>query len=186
MRWFFRRRVPGLERILLVESGSREVSERLAAVVRRAWGAGTVIDLVTCYAGLPAGFPAETRVYRVADYPGRAGVRRLARELRAAGYPILGIICSGEPIMTKWKWTVAGLLPAKVFIVNENADFFWCDYSQWRTMVRFAFYRSGLAGPGAVRSAARLAVFPFTLAYLLAYAGVVHLQRAKNRLVFRH
>ena len=27
--------------------------------------------------------------------------------------------------MTKWKWLIALRIPAKVFIVNENGDYFW-------------------------------------------------------------
>jgi hypothetical protein len=181
---FLRGRVPAIERILVVESGSRSVAQSLLPRLRASFGAGVPVDLVTCYPGLPEGFPAETRVFRVSEYAGRSGRRRLYRELRAIGYSLTGIVCSGEPIMTKWKWALVAKVPAKVFIVNENADFFWLDYGRRGIITKFALVRCGLAGSGAVRTAARMIAFPFTLAFLLIYAGVVHSRRSL-RLAFR-
>lgn len=178
MRFFFRRRIPHFDRCLLVESGSRHIAEGLLPLLRRNHGAHVQADLVTCYGGLPADYPSDTRVFRIPDYPGRTGLKRLFSELLARRYPVLGIICSAEPIMTKWKWAIAARLPAKVFLVNENGDYFWLDYSNWRITAYFALLRAGLAGPGALRSLARLALFPFTLLYLLLYAAAAHLRRA--------
>jgi len=177
MRYFFRQRVPTFDRVLLVESGSRHIPEYLLPILRRAWRPDLIADLVTCYSGLPAGFPPQTRVFFIHDYPGRAGRRRLYDELRSLRYSVMGILCSGEPIMTKWKWALAFRLPVKVFVVNENVDFFWLDYSQWRTIRHFILYRAGLAGAGAVRTLARLLMFPFTVLYLLLFAAAVHLRR---------
>ncbi len=177
MRYFFRRRIPAFDRVLLVESGSRGIAERLLPVLRRNHGERLAVDIVTCYAGLPQGFAPGTGIFQVSDYPGRAGLNRLCNELLARRHPVLGIICSGEPIMTKWKWALAARLPAKVFVVNENGDYFWLDYSNWRIIAYVVLLRAGLAGPGALRSLARLALFPFTLIYLLLYAGTVHLRR---------
>lgn len=183
MRFFFRRRIPAFDRILLVESGARHLSERLLPLLRRNHGEQMVMDLVTCYAGLPAGFPPETVVFRTSDYPGRAGFKRLSAELRARSHSLVGIICSDEPILAKWKWVIAARLPAKLFVINENCDYFWVDYSNWRIIGHFILFRAGLAGPGAVRTLARLALFPFTLLYLLLYAAAVHLRRQCRRLL---
>jgi hypothetical protein len=140
------------------------------------------VDLVTCYPGLPEGFrPEATTVYRVTEYRGRQGRARLYRELERNRYSILGVICSAEPIMTKWKWTLAARLPAKVFVLNENGDYFWIDYGHWAVIRHFVLFRAGLAGAGAVRTLARLALFPFSLLYLLGYAAAVHLTRRKTR-----
>jgi hypothetical protein len=98
---------------------------------------------------------------------------------------VLGILCSGEPIMTKWKWALAARLPAKVFVINENGDYFWLDWGNWRTILRFTINRAGLAGPGAARTLLRAALSPFTLSYLLLYAGAVHLRRAVRLLAAR-
>jgi hypothetical protein len=179
VRYFFTRGQPQAARILLIESGSRYLFEGLISGLRETYGEEVAIDLVTCYPGLPEGFCAEnTTVYRVTDYRGRAARRRLLTELLANRYSILGMICSAEPIMTKWKWALALRLPAKVFVLNENGDYFWLDYGHWSTIRHFVLFRAGLAGAGAVRTLARLVLFPFTLLYLLLYASVLHSRRA--------
>jgi hypothetical protein len=141
----------------------------------RTYGEQTEIDLITCFGGVPEGFRGT--VYRVADYPGPEGRNRLYKQLAAANYPIMGMICSGESIMTKWKWMLAARLPVKIFILNENSDYFWLDWGHWRMIVHFMLFRIGLTGAAAIPTIARLLFFPLTLAYLLLYAGVVHLRR---------
>jgi hypothetical protein len=175
MRYLLRRRIPS-GRVLFVESGSRSITERLLPIFAR--NHGTPVDLVTCFPGVPAALPADANVYRVADYHGPAGRRRLYRELRARGYPLLGILCSGEPIMAKWKWALVIQVPAKVFVVNENADYFWLDYAHRGILLRFTLLRSGLTGTGGLRALARLVAFPFTLAWLFLYAAWIHSRRA--------
>jgi hypothetical protein len=168
--------------ILLVESGSRQLLERVVSNLRQNWGNDIFIDLVTCFSGLPDGFrPETTRVYSVAEYRGRTLRRRLYRQLRQNRYAFTGIICSGEPLMTKWKWAVALRVPAKVFVINENADYFWFDRRNWNKVRILAMQRSGLAGAGAARMLAQILAFPFTLLYLLLYASVVHTRRALRR-----
>ena len=182
MKYFFTRRLPEASRILLVESGSRYLLEGLIPGIRSTYGDDIFVDLVTCYPGLPEGFDTRnTTVYRVTDYRGSAGRGRLYRELAANRYSIMGIICSAEPIMNKWKWMLMARLPVKVFILNENGDYFWVDYAHWSVIRHFALFRAGLAGAGAVRTLARLALFPFTLLFLLSYAAVVHLTRRVNQ-----
>lgn len=156
--------------------------ETLIPILRQTWGDQIFIDLVTCFPALPEGFrPGTTRVYHVADYRGRDLRKQLYRVLEANRYTFVGMICSGEPLMTKWKWALAFRLPAKVFLINENGDYFWLDRYHWRYLWQFALYRSGLAGAGAVRTLARVFCFPFTLLYLLLYATVVHTRRAIRR-----
>ena len=167
--------MPPVHRVLLVESGSRHLIEHVLAPVRRMLGSEVEIALVTCYQGEPARFTGK--VYRINDYGGASGRERLGRELAEAGYTITGIICAAEPIMTKWKWWLCWRLPVKVFIINENADFFWFDRSQWKTVLEFLLYRVGLSGAAAVPALLRLVFFPVTLLYLLLYAATVHLRR---------
>ena len=182
MRYFFTRLEPKASRILLIESGSRYLLEGLISGIRTTYGTEILVDLVTCYPGLPEGFDsASTTVYRVTDYRGRAGRARLYRELARNRYSIAGMICSAEPIMTKWKWSLAARLPAKIFILNENGDYFWIDYGHSALIRHFALFRMGLAGAGAVRTLARLALFPFTLLFLLAYAAFAHLTRSSEK-----
>jgi hypothetical protein len=182
VRYFVTRRLPPAESILLVESGSRSLIEALIRRLRETWAAEARIDLVTCFSKLPQGLDTEhTRVFRVSAYRGRQGRTRLYRELAERNYRILGIICSGEPLMTKWKWALALQLPVKVFIVNENGDYFWLNRGHITAIRDFVLFRSGLAGTGAVRTLARLFSFPFTFMYLLLYATTVHARRALRR-----
>ena len=172
-----------MQSILLVESGARALLEKAITPLRSTWGGEVFIDLVTCYGGLPNGFRTEsTRVYNVTEFRGRQARRLLYGQLLKNRYALVGIVCSGEPLMTKWKWALALRLPAKAFIINENGDYFALDRVHWTNIWRFAYSRSGLGGAGAVRMLARLFSFPFTLLYLLLYATTVHARRALRRI----
>jgi hypothetical protein len=178
VRYFFRRRVPEPSRILLIESGSRRITEIVIPRFQAQFGDGVPIDLVTCFGGAPAGF---AKIYNVNQYRARSRRLALARELRANGYGVAGILCSGEPILNKWKWALAAVLPAKFLVINENADYFWLDRGQWRAIRQFVKHRAGLADAGIVRAFARVIIFPFTFSYLLLYAAAVHFRRALYR-----
>ena len=178
MRYFFRRRIPPFDRVLLIESGSRHVFEKFMPRFYAWFGDEITADLVTCYPGEPNGYRrASGKVYRVTDYADRAGRKRLYRKLSAGKYNVAAMICSGEPIMAKWKWMLAARLPAKVLVVNENSDYFWLDWGNWRTIRQFIGFRSGLTGAGALRTLARVVVFPAGLAYLLLYTAMIHIRR---------
>jgi hypothetical protein len=127
---------------------------------------------------LPEG---RSRIYRTTDYRGGAARSRLYQELRANRYALLGIVCSAEPIMTKWKWALALRIPAKIFVINENGDYFWLDRGHMDPLRQIVLLRSGLAGAGAVRTLARALSFPVTLMYLVLYATTVHARRALRR-----
>jgi len=182
VRYFLSGRLPQVTSILLVESGTRGLLEGLIQGLRQAWGEQINIDLVTCYATLPKGFEAHnTRLFRIGDYRGSAAQRRLFRELAANNYALVGILCSGEVVMAKWKWVIALGMAAKVFIINENGDYFWFDRMHLGAIRQFVLYRSGLAGSGAVRTLVRLISFPFTLLYLLLYATSAHARRVLRK-----
>ena len=174
---FLRLGFPPLTRIVLVESGSRHLLEGALPYLRRTFGAQVPVDLVTCYAGIPAGLGEDSVVYHVHNYRGREGRRRLYRELLSRGVFVLVIICSGEPIMTKWKWALAFRLPAKLLVVNENGDLFWFDRTNWKTIRHFIVFRAGLSGGDAVRTIGQTLLFPLTLTFLLLYAAAIHLRR---------
>ncbi len=184
MRYWFRRVPLPIERMLVVESGSRRVLEGGIPRFRELFGTPARTDLLTCLPGVPK--PLEGRVDRV--FPVTAlrtrGERwRLLRELRRQDYSVVAIICSDEPVMTPWKAAVALAVPAKVVVFNENCDFFWIDWEHRRTLRRFVLFRLGLLEDGAVRKLVQLVTFPFILAYLLLYAAWVHLRRL-GRLAF--
>jgi hypothetical protein len=177
MRYFLSRSVPPFSRVLLVESGSRDLFEELLSRLYDHHPQMTA-DLITCYAGVPKNFRTDLGgVYRVADYPDGRSRKQLYKQLAANRYVIVGIICSAEPIMTKWKWMLAARLSGKVFVLNENGDYFWLDRGHLGAIRHFILFRAGLTGTGAVRAVARLVLFPFTLLYLILYAATVHLRR---------
>jgi len=175
LRGFFTQRVPPFRRILLVESGSRRILDRLIPHLFEVHGETLEIDLVTCFGDAPQAF--RGKIFNVNEYRGRDARRRLYSTLAARHYDLAGIVCSAEPLMTKWKWALAWKLDAKLFVVNENCDYFCVHWPQTRTIVHFALFRAGLTGGAAIPTIARLLFFPFVLAYLLAYAAVVHLRR---------
>jgi hypothetical protein len=170
--------IPHLDRVLLVESGSRRLFEDLLPKLYRAHPEIQTLDLVTCYSGQPAGFdPARGRIFATQDWTGRAARRRLYQILRDNRYSAGAVICSGEPILARWKWALIWQVPAKYLVLNENGDYFWLDRANLRSLKRLAVARSGFSGVGAVTTIGRVLVFPLTLAYLLAYAAWVHLKR---------
>ena len=175
MRYFFRRYIPPFARVLLVESGSRGPFDTLVPLLYQMHGEAMELDLVTCHQTTPVGF--RGRVFRVQDYTTPAARRSLYRELVLRKYAALGILCSGEPIMTKWKWTPVARLPSKIFIINEFAGFLWLDWGQARNLAAFARIRLGLGGSAAAPALARLLLFTFALLYLLLFAAVVHTKR---------
>jgi uncharacterized Fe-S cluster-containing radical SAM superfamily protein len=151
--------------------------ETTVPLLMDSWAAEFQIDLVTCYGGLPDCLPSDTRVFRVHDYSTPEKRKDLLRELRSRDYAYAGMICSAEPIMTRWKWWLALRVPAKFFIINENGDYFWLNRENAAVVREFALVRAGLSGAGAGRTLARLAVFPFAVLYLVAYALTAHARR---------
>ena len=178
MRYWLSNHVPPFHRVLIIESGSRDLVEDLLPGLYEIYGDKMQLDLVTCFAGTPNSLNPNAKIWRTNDYPGTSGRRRLLAELRQAKYSITGILCSNEAILFKWKWFLALGLPAKLFILNENGDYFWFDRGHWPTIRHFLLFRLGLAGSSVVPTLGRLLLFPFAVIYLLAYATAVHLRRA--------
>lgn len=160
-----------------MESGSRHLLEML---LPKLYGAYPTIriDVITCYGGAPPSFrPEQGRLWRTGDHSGTSGRAELVKTLGKERYSVVGIICSDEPIMMKWKWMLAARLRAKLLIINENTDYFWFDRGNWNTIFHFVLIRSDLNGVSAVVTLARCLLFPVTLLYLLAYASMIHLRR---------
>lgn len=161
-----------------MESGSRYLLEGLLPGLYAHHPENHRVDLVTCFPGEPKGFDASRgTVYRVTDYVGGPARAAFYRQLKSVGYDITGIVCSGEKIMQKWKWMLAWQVPAKVFILNENGDYFWLERAQWRIIKHFVLFRAGLSGTAGITTVARLLLFPFTFTYLLLFAAYFHMRR---------
>jgi hypothetical protein len=170
-------------RILFIESGSRSLSERSIPAFTSQWPE-VPVDLLTCYRGVPRGFAPDTTVFLVTDYATPESRAQLFRQLRGRNYRVAIMICSAEPVMTKWKWMLALRIPAKFVILNENADYFWLHWENRDLLRRFPLVRLGLQGAGALHTVGRLLLLPFSLLFLLLYACTVHLRR-RWRLTFR-
>ena len=178
MDLFFSQRIPHLNRVVLVESGPRRLFDGFVGDLYKIHGEDIRIDLVTCYAGLPDGYrPQQGKVFRVQDYRGWDGARQLATDCRSWGPTTLGIICAGLPVMSKWKWLLAVALRAKVFVLNENGDYFWIDYSNWKTIGHFMAFRAGMTGANSVLLPLRLVAYPFGMSMLAGYAAWMHGRR---------
>ena len=191
MRWFFSQSVPAVDRLLLVESGPRSVAEAVVPRIRNLFGEDVPIDLLTCLrtdpkglnsngAGLNAGQNTEapaSKVWRVIDCLDADSRWELLWRIRCERHPVTAIICAGSPIMMPWKLATLALLPSKFLIINENADFFWLDRSQFGALASLLTQRAGLQQDLAVRIIGRAILFPLTLVYLLGFAAWVHGRR---------
>jgi hypothetical protein len=177
MRDVLSRIVPKFQRVLLIESGRRDLLEGLIPGIYKTQGGDVVIDVVTCYAGEPKGLRAGSTLYRLSDYRDQGGRQRLKRDLQAARYNVQGMICSGEAIMARWKWYLALQVPAKAFVLNENGDYFWIDHAHAELIRKFILFRIGLAGAAAVPTLLRLCAFPFAALYLVWFAASRNLMR---------
>jgi hypothetical protein len=169
---------PEFRRVLVVESGSRNITEAALPRLREVFGPQVTLDLITCYPDVPNALTADAKVWRTQEHSSREARRKLIRDLLVAGTNGVAVVCSAEPIMTRWKWWLAWNLPAKILIVNENADAFWLDRTNARIIRQFATQRLGLRGVTGGEALGRVLVFPFLLAYLLLYAAVTHARRS--------
>ncbi|HEX7362888.1 MAG TPA: hypothetical protein VF283_20545 [Bryobacteraceae bacterium] len=177
MRGVLSSREASFDQILIVESCAREVTERF---LRHAYKEqrSRRVDLVTCYAGAPRAFdPARGTVFCV-HQPEIAGNRRkFISGLNSSPYTLVAIFCAGTPVLQKWKWAIALRTRAKVLIVNERADFFCFDLASRRLAGRLLAERLSLRGSIDLRALAEALLLPFTIAFLLSYAGWVHARR---------
>jgi hypothetical protein len=177
IRSFIRTKVPPFKKVLLVESGSRDLLEDLIPGIYKSHK-DVQIDLVTCYASQPKALNDQARVFRVTDYGGGgSGREKLLQDVSQQDYDVLGLICSAEPIMTKWKWWLAWKLPAKPFALNENGDYFWIDRAHWDIVLHFVLFRIGMTGAGAPAAIARLLFLPISATGLVLFACAAHLRR---------
>jgi hypothetical protein len=177
MRSVLSRRTPSLERLLVVESGSRTVTQKFLGLVYPAAADGAV-DILTCHPGPPPGFdPSRGRLFQTQHAADRDSRKKLFRQLASSGYSAVCLMCTGESVMTKWKWVAALRVPAHVLIVNENADYFWLNRGSWRMVRAMLKHRVGLHGLSPLRLAQQAIAFPFTVLLLAGFAARVHARR---------
>ncbi len=177
MRLFLRPSGVAMDSVLFIESGSRGLAERFLTHLYTSHPAQRV-DVLTCYEGAPSSFdPSRGSVISIHSAGGFSGRRQLITGLAHNGYSVVGILCSGEPIMTRWKWAVALRVPAKLLVVNENVDYFWFDRGNFGSMRAMVKHRFGMHTVSSPQLAISAILFPFVFLYLLAYAGWIHTRR---------
>jgi len=183
LRYFLRpHKAPPIRKILLVESGSRHLLEKLIPNLRMVYGEKLQFDLCTCFPGAPTALDPSCKIYRTAAFGSPSARQAFYREVQANGYDALGIICSAEKIMTKWKWMLVYQASARAFLINENADYVWFDRLHASGLAAYARTRLGFEDSGAVRTLARIVLLPLSLLYLSLYALKVHAMRAMRQI----
>ena len=135
------------------------------------------IDLFTCLAGEPAGLGDGARSWRSYDATNQSERWNLLRAIRRERHPAAAILLGESPLLAVWKLVLAGLLPAKILLVDPSEGLVWLDCPHWRQVFRIAVSRSGITNPEFLRKAAHVAALPITLTVLLAFAARVHLAR---------
>ena len=168
---------PKLRHVLLIESGARDAAGKFLAEVY-GLAENERVDVLTCYRNAPDAFDASRgRIFFTHDAQ-NGGRSKLFQTLSQSGYSAICMLCTGDSIMTKWKWAAAARIPAKVMIVNENADSFWLDRGHMRDLRNLLIERSGLKELTPLRTLAHAIAFPFTLAIVLSFAGYMKSRRA--------
>lgn len=169
---------PSFERLLVIESGPRDVAETFLKHLYDVQKSKQV-DLLTCYAGAPTSFdPLRGKLYSVHDPSAKANRAQFIRNLLAPRYNIVAILCTGDPVLAKWKWTIALRANAKLLVVNEHAGFFLVDLKHRRPAKMMLSLRLGLHQPLRLHLLGELLLVPFTISYLALYAGFVHARKA--------
>lgn len=182
MKYFFRRKIPATSNILMIESGSPEVARRALERIRNLFP-DSCYHLCTCQPGVPDA--SYDSVYRATDYPSTWKKLGLLYSFCRPGWNILVILCTGEPILLRWKLMALAMLPAKVLIVNEHADFFWLDWENRRTLRMLASIRWGVNFEEFFSTLLRALAFPITLLLLLVTAGLLYLRRAWRLMMWK-
>ncbi len=178
MRGVFSRAHPSFDRLLVIESGPREITERILPYFYDDQKCRQ-LDVLTCYTAGPANFDPGRGTLFFANSADIAHDRqRFIRTLIGTPYSVVAIICADSAVLSKWKWTVALFTKAKLLIINENAHFFFLDLSHHRVAEAMLARRMGIRNPTKfIVLCGELLIVPFTVAYLLLYAGAVHVRR---------
>ena len=97
MRYFLTGRLPKVDSILLVESGTRGLLEGLIGGLREAWGDQIPIDLFTCYATLPKG--SSHTIHASTGWATTVGAPRAAVCIANSPQPLRA---GGDHLLAKW------------------------------------------------------------------------------------
>lgn len=182
MKYFFRRKVPQARDILVIESGSPEVVQRVLGSIRAIFPNARYY-LLTCRPDPSPGSFAT--VFHTSDYPSWGNKLRLLLTFRRKKWEVMVILCTGERLLWRWKISALLLVPAKVLIVNEHADFFWLHWENWRTLRKLLAVRWGLNLDELFSAILRILVFPFIVLFLLSTAVFLYMRRWRRLAAWR-
>ncbi len=186
---FLRRAQPSFDSILVVESGPRKVTEQLLPFLYNVKQA-VHVDLLTCYSTPPDAFDFDRGVvYSVHDREARENRGAFIAQLASGPYTVLGLLCTGSPILEKWKWVLAFRSPARLIAISDGTNYFGLEIWNHRSIRLMLFKRLNPFADYTRESLASLIVFglsglflaPFTVAYLALYTAALHLRRWMRR-----
>ena len=177
MRWFLRKTVPPIERMLLIESGPR--SDAISAIpqLRASVCGAAPLDLFSCLPDDPDGLGGSARSWRSFHAASTSERWQLLLELRRQRHPAAAVLCSNSPLLALWKVVLVLLLPSKILVVDKDQGQYWLDIGHLRQVARLAVSRSGVRNPEFLRLLANLAFLPVALCILLTFAAKVHLAK---------
>lgn len=177
VRWFLRKKVPPIKRMLLIESGPRSDVVALIPQLRASVCGGATLDLFTCLPDDPDGLGASARRWRSFNAATHAERWQMLLELRRQRHAVATVLCSNSPLLAFWKVALVLLLPAKILVVDKERGQFWLDIAHLGQAARLAVSRSGIRNPEFLRSVANVAFLPVGLCILLTFAAKVHLTK---------
>jgi len=200
--------------VLLIESGSPVVGQRVLNKIRAhfpdaryhlltCWPAPPVLPVPSLAEGSAVEGSAEENktegpettpehrsagyqsIFRASDYPTGLDKIRLLFSLARRRWRVLAILCTGEPLLWRWKLLALAIFPSKVLIANENADFFWLDWAHRRNLRQLLAVRWGVNRDEIAATLLRALVFPFTLLFLLLTALYLYTRRWRRLLIWK-
>ena len=175
MRWFLRKKVPPIERMLLVESGPRSDLDAMIPELRASICGQAPLDLFTCLPDAPDELGPAGRRWRSFDAATAAERWQMLLEMRRQRHTAATILCSDSRLLARWKVALILLLPAKILVADKDQGLYWLDIAHWRQAARMAVSRSGVRNPEFLRTVANIAFLPIGLCILLAFAAKAHL-----------
>ena len=185
MRRLIARAQPSFGSVLLIESGPRTVADQFLTYLYDIKQSNRV-DVLTCYGGSPSSFDSNRGVVRSVHEPAaRQNRSKFIRDLSAESYDLVALLCTGSPILEKWKWMIALRTPARLIVVNESAKYFGLDIWNLGTarlmlLKRLNPFSDSSLGSFAEAAAANLfdlLLMPFVFLYLLIDTAAIHLRR---------
>jgi len=142
------------------------------------------VDLLTCYTGEPRNFDrSRGRVISIHGVEATGSRASFLSRLAGGGYNVVAILCANQSIMTSWKWAVGARVPAKLLIVNENADYFWFDTAHISNLGMLIKHRWGTHTGVSLQLGVAVLASPLVYLYLLGNAGWVHARRALRKAI---